>query len=245
MRGKYNRDFLYCNIFLTSISTVHMLKYFITAVIVIITITPLSARTIRGIFVQAPNGAPESVFLYSPSKTTEVLLPQRNLSKEVELPKGDLTLALLPKPLPEGAEVPEEAQVITIPASWKRCVIILIPSATNNTFPAVARIIDTSNSNFPKGETLVYNLSNTLFMGKFGGEKLSLRPTKSGRLKAPLDDIGTYDVAIDCILPDTRERKAVCRSRWVHNPNARQLLFVTPSLGKKIPRVWGVLDHRE
>ena len=209
-------------------------------------ITSLSARTIRSVFLQAPRNAPEVALLY-PSEAgegVEVALPARNLSPEVELPAGDLVLYVLSNPPIEGEEIPAGAQKISIPAAWKNCTIIFIPDRQNKIFPGRAIVVNSTNDNFPKGDTIVYNLSNVQFTGNFGKEVVRLRPKKSGIFKAPLPVAGVYPVAMDCVLP-TKEKRTITRTKWVHNPNARQILFVTPTKGRAIPRVWSVLDHRE
>ncbi len=212
-----------------------------------VAMTSLSARTIRSVFLQAPRNAPEVALLY-PSEAAgegvEVTLPGRNLSPEVELPAGDLTFYVLSNAPIEDGEIPAGAQKISIPAAWENCTIIFIPDRKNVVFPGQAIVVNSTNDNFPKGDTIVYNLSNVQFTGNFGKEVVRLRPKKSGIFKAPLPVAGVYPVAMDCVLP-TKEKRTITRTRWVHNPDARQILFVTPNRDKGIPRVWSVLDHRE
>jgi len=40
-------------------------------------------------------------------------------------------------------------------------------------------------------------------------------------------------------------RQATTRTGWQHDPESRQILFVTPQDGMEIPRVWGILDYSE
>ncbi|MBK1831519.1 hypothetical protein JIN77_12330 [Verrucomicrobiaceae bacterium R5-34] len=206
----------------------------------------LSARTVRAIFLQPHRGAPKTAFLFTGTKSIEIDLPRRNLSPQVEIPEGKVTLAVSQSKLTEGVEVPRGIQSVKIPAQWSRCLLVFIPKPNRPGFPAVVMAINSSDSNIAKGDTMVYNLSDALFIGKFGNQtQLSVRPRKSGIVKAPIDKRGSYPVAIDCVLPETKKRSAICRTNWMHHPKARQILFVVPSSGQKVPRVWGVLDRRD
>ena len=81
-------------------------------------------------------------------------------------------------------------------------------------------------------------------MGKFGEELITVRPGKTASLKPPISKFGDYPVAIDCVFPGDKKPTAICRSSWQHDPEVRQILFVTPAPGFKVPRVWGILDRQ-
>jgi len=206
-------------------------------------------RTIRAVFIEAPRKAPEIVVLQEVKKeglageVIDVKLPRRNLSAKVNLPKGSLTVAILTNAVGEGEKLPSEAQKITIPENWTNCIIILFPDRKNQIFPGRAVIVDSSNASFPKGDTMIYNLSNVLFRGNFGNKKVIINPRKSGLLKAPRKVKVAYPVLLDCLLPQNKERRVITRTKWVHNPDARQIVFVTPVEGRDLPKVWSVLDH--
>jgi len=206
-------------------------------------------RTIRSVFIEPQKNAPELAVLQEVAKeglggeVLEVKLPQRNLSKKVELPAGALTVAILKTAVNEGEKIPAEAQKITIPENWTNCIVIFFPDRKNKIFPARAVIVNSSDAAFPKGDTMVYNLTNTLFLGDFGSKKLVVNPRKSGLLKAPRDKKVAYPVVLNCRLPKTKQNRVITRSKWVHHPKARKLVFVTPVEGRDLPRVWGLLDH--
>ena len=223
-----------------------MHKLFILFVIFGVTATSLSARTVRAIFLQPPAGAPDKAFLFTGSKSSEIELPSRNLSSEITIPNGELTLAILQASLPEGTELPKDVQTIKIPAAWRRCLLIFLPAPKRSVFPANVLLVNSSDANLPKGNTLIYNLSNSIFLGKFGELPIiQVRPRKTGIVKPPIKGDGHFPIAIDCILPEAQERTTICRTNWVHNPDARQILFVVHPPGQKIPRVWGVLDRKD
>jgi hypothetical protein len=204
---------------------------------------PAAARKARAIFVQPTGESVEKAVLFSGTEYVEIELPRRNFSPEVELPAGDLVLAVLPGRLAADAPVPAGAQKITVPAAWSRCLLVVIPDPSNNVFPARVIPVNASADVFPKGETRIYNLSKAAIRGNFGGQNVKIMPGQAGTIKPPISAFGSYPVEIDCAFPGDATPTSICRSTWQHDPEARQILFVTHSPGHRIPRAWGILDH--
>jgi hypothetical protein len=203
-----------------------------------------AARKARAIFIQPPDQAPETAMLFTGSEYAEIELPQRNLSAEVELPDGDLAVAILPGKLAGDAKVPADAPKIKIPAAWGRCLLLFFPDPSNKTFPARVIPVNASTADFPKGHTLIYNVSSAAIIGKFGDQIIKVLPGKSATMKPPISHFGAYPVDIDCAFPGDKKPTSLCRSNWQHDPDARQIMFVTPASGYKVPRVWGILDRQ-
>jgi len=202
-------------------------------------------REIRAIYIPGPGEPIEKAFLVNPGNSIEIGLPQRNLSDEVRLPNGDLVMAVLPAPPAEGAEIPAGAPMVRIPEAWKRCLLIFLGDPKNKVFPMRVLPVNASAADFPKGKTLIYNLSSATLQARMGSRNVVLEPGKSKTLDAPRPDFGPYPVAIDCVPAGETVPRAISRSTWQHDPDARQILFVTPQDGMKIPRIWGILDHSE
>ena len=219
-----------------------MTKFSFIIISLALSVNLLSARTVRTIFLKPPASAPEQAYLYDGKSSVRVSLPSRNLSPAEKLSKGLLEISILPSAIGEDGELPAGAQKIKIPEAWDEVILIFIPSTKNRLFPAKVRALNASKGNLKMGETLVYNLSPTLFIGQLGKSLIKVKPNRYGIAKPPLKVSGTYPVAIDCVLAN-KERRAVIRSTWIHNMKARRILFVIPSEGKDLPRVWGVLDR--
>ena len=204
-----------------------------------------AARKARAIFI-SPGGSPlQKAVLFTGAHYADVELPQRNLSPEVDLPDGDLLVAILPSPLAEGEKLPAEAPKIKIPAAWARCILLFFPDPSNRVFPARVLPVNASAADFPKGHTLIYNVSTAAIMAKFGDVLVSVKPGGIASLKPPIPGFGDYLVAIDCLLPGDTKPTAICRSSWQHDPDVRQILFITPTPGLKFPRVWGLPDREQ
>ncbi len=205
----------------------------------------LSARDVRTIYLPGTGASLAKAYLMAQETALEVELPQRNLSPEVKLPNGDLTLIALPSAPVAGTPIPEGAPRCTIPASWQRCILIFLGDPKNTVFPVRIIPVDASTANFPKGSTRIYNLSKTTILGQFGKERIHLESGKSKSFSAPIQDFGGYPMGIDCIPEGEKTPRAICRSFWQHDPESRQILFVVPQVDHILPRVWGVLDKGE
>lgn len=204
-----------------------------------------AARKARAIFIQPGEQALEKAMLFTGSEYAEIELPQRNLSAEVDLPDGDLVLAVLPSKLVGDAKVPADAPIVKIPEAWSRCLLLFFPDPTNKTFPARVIPVNASTADFPNGHTLIYNVTRAAIMAKFGEQVVKVMPGKSASVKPPIAGFGDYLVAIDCAFPGDTKPTAICRSTWQHDPSARQIMLVTPAPGYKVPRVWGILDRQQ
>lgn len=202
-----------------------------------------AARKARAIFIQPPDSSPEKAFLFTGAVYAEMELPQRNLSPEVKLPDGDITVAILPDKLAANAKVPDGTPTIKIPEAWSRCLLLFFPDPENKVFPARVIPVNASTADFPIGHTLIYNVSTAAIAAKFGDQIVRVMPGKSVSVKPPISGFGSYPVDIECAFPGDTKPTSICSSNWQHDPSVRQIMFVTPAPGYKVPRVWGILDR--
>lgn len=209
-----------------------------------LTALPAAACKVKAIFVQPPEAVPEKAFLFTGEKTEEIELPQRNLSVAVELPAGDLVVAVLPDK-PTQSEIPAAAPKIKIPDAWTSCILLFFHDPTNKVFPARVITVNTSSADFPLGHTVMFNVTTATVLAKFGSEVIRVKPGQSGTVKPSASVDGDYPIAIDCAYPGDKEPTAICRSTWPLETNARQIVFVTPVPDQKVPRIWGVLDRNQ
>lgn len=212
-----------------------------------ITLLALSAsnswgRTARAIFVGATADSPKEATLVAGESQVTIPLPRRYLSPEFELPNGPLNIAVLANPPLPDTEIDPTAPKVVIPEDYGRCLLLFIPDPRNKTFPARVVAIDTSPSIFKEGHSVIYNLSNFSVAGQFGERKLVVPPRKRAALKPPVSEAGGYPVQIACQASEESKWITICHSTWVHNPQARQLIFITSTDGRQTPRVWSVFD---
>ena len=203
----------------------------------------LSAREVLAIYLPGGGESIPKAHLVGAGASVEVELPQRNLSRPVELPGGDLVLAALAAPPSEGEKLPAEAPRVKIPSTWNRCILVFLGDPSNKVLPVRIIPVNANSMEFPKGHTLVWNLSDSTIAGQFGKERILLKPGESKGFQPPMQEFGSYPVGIDCLQKGADKPRAITRSMWQHDPEARQILFVTPQQGNILPRVWGVHDR--
>lgn len=207
-----------------------------------LSVSTASGRTARAIFVGATADSPKEATLVAGESQVTIPLPRRYLSSEFELPNGALNMAVLANPPLPDTEIDPAAPVLVIPEEYGRCLLLFIPDPRNKTFPARVIAIDTSPSIFKEGHSVIYNLSNFSVAGQFGERQLVVPPRKRRALKPPVSDAGGYPVKIACQASEDSNWITICHSTWVHNPQARQLIFITSSDERQTPRVWSVFD---
>ncbi|MFC7337241.1 hypothetical protein ACFQY0_08640 [Haloferula chungangensis] len=194
-------------------------------------------RIAKAVFIDPPKGAPEKVFLVAPEEdAVEVPLQSRAFSADLALPKGDLVLAILPRPLAEGEAVPKGAPTVRIPEGWSRCYLLFTVDTKNKVFPLKAIPIDGSLNNFPVGHSRIVNLSLAMVKGKFGEDIITIPPGKIENLKPQMKDIGAYPVMVDFMMKGDPKPQPLARTNWQHNPLSRQVVLITKPTGVKYPQ---------
>ena len=201
-----------------------------------------SAREIRTIFMGKGRDKPEQAVLFTGKENLKVTLPGRNFSPDVEIPRGDLNLAVLPKALPEGEELPEGVQIVKIPEQWSRVILLFLPDPSNKVFPAHVLPVNASSGKLPPGHTLFHNFTDSPIYGKFSKTVVTVEPGKSAQMRPPIDEGGSYPVEINCRLPGEDKTTAIVRSSWHHSSKSRKIVFIVPSAKGKIPRLWSLND---
>jgi hypothetical protein len=223
------------------------MPYFFTAAITfsMLLVCNASAKCeVAAIFVQPPHEVPETAILVVNEKFVDIALPRRNLSSSVTLDSVQTAISVLTE-RPAKLEIPFTAPKFTIPETWTRCILLFFHDPANKVFPARIIPVNASSADFPMGHVLMFNVSTASVSAKLGTEAVKILPGKSVNVRPPRTGSGSYQVAIDCILPGEKLPIALCRSTWQHEANARQILFIVPQPEQKIPSIWGVLDREE
>lgn len=223
-----------------------LIRGFAVASLFLVAVLPASAaRKVRAVFIQPGQAVPEKALLHDGKNGIEIELPQRNFSPEVNAPEGDLEFACLKGAPAAGQPLPAGAPRVKIPKEWKRCLLLFFPDPKNPVFPARIIAVNASDADFKPGESLLFNVSPATVRGKFGDKVVKASPGEKVVIPPPIDRKGDFLVAIDSAMPGDKEATPICRTTWRHEPDARQILFVTPEPGRTIPRVWGILDRPE
>ena len=201
-----------------------------------------AARSVKAIFLGASSHSPVKAHLVMGEKSVEIELPRSYLSGKVEIPDGDLIVAVSPRAPLANTPLDPALPSVQIPESSKSGLLLFLPDPKNKAFPVRVMFIDKSSASFPRGHSLLFNLSGGTIAAKFGDQDVLIQPNKSQLISPPDSDTVDYKTAVAVRYQENERWTVFYRSIWRLNPNAHKLVFVTATPGRKYPRIWSVLD---
>ncbi len=204
-----------------------------------------SQRTCRILYLAAPADAPRTLFLSDGSNPQEVELPSMNLSKVYSLAAGDITLTMLATKPAADVPLPVDAPKAAVAESLQDLYLLVASDLSNKVAPVRFQVINANAHGYKNGQLLWYNLSPHRVGGKIGTETLDLAPGARGILKAPATESGDYNVMIGYVPAGTERAEPLCETVWMHDPRARNIIFVVPVAESRMPRIMGFPDFRE
>lgn len=202
-------------------------------------------RTCRIVFLGAPAGAPEKLFLFDGQASQEVELPSMNLSPVYHLPAGPLSIRMLPTPPAKPEEVNPAAPTAKLAESISDFYLLVSSDLSNKVAPVKMQVIDVNPANFKKGEMLWFNLTANQVGGQLGSEKLAMPPQSRAIVKSPASKNEDYNVNLSYRMPGAEKLSPLCETKWLHDNQARRLMFVINQNGNRTPRILGLPDFRE
>ena len=208
--------------------------------------TPLQAksRSCRVVFPERPPDAPKTAFLFEGSKSHRVSLPSMNLSEVIELPGGELTLAMIPKEINDPKVLPPESPLLKIPESVTDFYIIITPDPNNLILPVKMNLVDTGGGKLKPGETLWYNFTDHRISAKLGSAEMSVAPAGRTISKDPAPASGYYIARFAYQMNGSGAFSPITEQSWWHDANSRHLGFIFNS-GGKLPQIYFFRDFRD
>lgn len=204
-----------------------------------------SARSCRILFLGAPDGAPEKLYLFNGTTSQEVELPQMNLSPIYPLPGGPLVLRLLPAAPTKSEDVSPEAPKATLPEAVIDCYLLVSSDPANKIAPVKLQVIDADPAKFTNGQMLWFNLTPNRIGGKIGDEDLAMEANSRKILDSPASSNEDYNVNLSFRMPGNERLYPLCETKWQHDTRSRTVVFVVAQQGTRTPRVLGFPDYRE
>lgn len=203
-----------------------------------------SARELLAVFLDQPEDLPTPLYLFDGTQSYELEVAGPYFSLPVVLPKGDLRLVLSERELEEGAEISPDMVKFVLPGSWSRVYLVCLPTnkVGEGSLPINVTPVNASDGELPLGTTLLMNLSRAEIYGNFGKLRVAVKPGETKSFAAPIREFGSYPVRINCILPGEAESQPLMVSNWLHDPDVKQLVFVTPRATSKFPAFRAVTD---
>ncbi len=207
---------------------------------------PLSAkpRSCRLVFPERPQSAPKSAYLFDGSKSQRVTLPSMNLSEVIELPSGELTIAMTATEISDPKLLPPNAPILKIPEQVMSFYIIITPDPQNQELPVTMNLVDTGAGKLNSGETLWYNLTEHRIVAKLGVHEMSVDPMGRAISKDPAPTSGYYSARFAYQVKGEGAFAPIAEQNWWHDAASRHLGFMVNS-GGKLPKIYFYRDFRD
>ena len=202
-------------------------------------------HTCRILFLEGPDSAPETLFLFDGAESREVELPRLNLSQVYELRPGNLTLMMLPEPPANPEELPAGAPTTKVPATMKDFYLLVTHDPQNEVAPVKLQVIPAGREQLKRGQMMWFNLTENAVGGKVGSESLALKPKSRFTMDPPARKNENYPVDLSFRIPGKEHLYPLCETQWLHDPRSRSLAFVIAKEGVRTPRVLVFPDYRE
>lgn len=201
-------------------------------------------RTVRILYINAPQTAPKTAHLHDGKSSQEVELPRMNLSAIYKVPSGPLNLRLLDKVIEDPEQIPANAPTALIPETMGDAYLICFSDPENSVIPIRMEVMDAGHEKFREGMMLWFNFTPHVIGGMLGKQKIQLKPHERLLVNAPVDETDSYPVVLLHLVKGEDEVFPICETRWMHDPKTRQLVFVYTETGRRLPRIVGISDFR-
>jgi hypothetical protein len=200
-------------------------------------------RTCRVVYPDRPQDAPASAYLYDGAKSHRVDLPSMNLSDVIELPEGEIKIAMVLTEISDSGQLPAEAPTLVISEDVSEFYILISPDPENKVLPVKMELIDASGGKLNAGETLWCNFTGHRITAKLGDAELTVEPKSQAISKQPVDTSGYYTASISYQVEGKGETKPITEQSWWHDANSRHLGFISYTEGQ-LPRIYYFRDFR-
>lgn len=204
-----------------------------------------SARSVRLLYVDAPDDAPGSLHLVVGKEVSKVDVPRLAISSgQAEVPSSALRLRLAEKPPTREHPLPADAPAVDLPAGDQDVLLVLFPSGKPGPLGFRAQAIDFSSARIPDGGILWLNLTRRGLQARLGSAAAVIGPGQVRAMAPGVSPGGTYPVLVDLAPAEAGEEPLpLMRATWIREPGRRQLLFVLDDPDRPVPRVVAV-PHR-
>ncbi|MCU0796559.1 MAG: hypothetical protein MUF31_11550 [Akkermansiaceae bacterium] len=208
-----------------------------------------AARTCRILFLNAPEDAPERMYLFDGLKSQEVDLARMSFSPVYRVAKEAKALALVEsevETIGQGTAptVPKDAPVANLADEVSDFYLIVTHDASEGRAQLKMQVIRADGADFKRGSMLWYNLTENKVGGQVGKRKLLIQGHSREVVEAPAEGMEDYHVSLYFQAPDSEVAEPLCETNWSHDPRSRTVYFVIQPTGSMIPRVLGFPDFR-
>lgn len=204
-------------------------------------------RSLRLLYLQAPEDAPASVFLTVGKGGKEIDLPRLSIStNRMVLPAGVIRVYAAKKAPSKDNPLPPDAPFAEIPSGMNDPLVVLLP--TGGTGPLAFRMmpVEFARTKAPEGAVVWLNLSARTITSQLGSSRAVVTP-RQAVIQMPSGRTGdVYPVSV-VLAPEQGESEGVplMKSSWVKEPGQRHLLVIVPDDRRNVPRIIDVPESME
>lgn len=200
-------------------------------------------RSCRLVYPERPRGAPKFAFLFDGEKSQRAVLSSMNLSPVVELPKGDLTIALTSSEVVDPESLSPETPKLRVPEGVDDFYILITPDPKNAVLPVKMNLVDPGGGKLKPSETLWFNSTPHQIEGKLGNSRLSVKPRGRAISKSPVTQSGYYKAEFVYKEDGEGSFAPITEQSWWHDVNSRHLGFIV-NTGGRLPKLYFFRDFR-
>jgi hypothetical protein len=200
-------------------------------------------RTCRLLYPDRPQDAPKTAYLFDGTKSHRVTLPSMNLSEVIELPAGELTLAMTAVEIADAKLLPPAAPQLKIPEKVADIYIIVSTDSNRAELPIQMEWVDASDDVLQKGQTVWRNFTQDRIIAKLGVADLSLDPLNVKVSAAPAPASGYFNASFTYQIRGGGEPRPITEQSWWHDANCKHLGLVMGTEGK-LPTIKFYRDFR-
>ena len=201
-------------------------------------------RSCRIVFPERPQSAPKIAYLFDGSKSVRVTLPSMNLSEVVNLPHGELTVAMTPNEISDPKELSPNAPILRVSEKTTEFYIVLTPDPKNQDLPVKMNLVETGEGKLKAGETLWFNSTEHRIAAKLGNHEMSVDPRGRSVSKDPIPASGYYIAKFAFQVEGKGQYAPITEQYWWHDAESRHLGFIVNS-GGKLPKIYFFRDFRD
>lgn len=200
-------------------------------------------RLCRVVFPERPEDAPKSAYIFDGKESQSVTLPSMNLSEVIELPSGELTIAMTPNKITDPKALSPNSPFLRIPEKLMDFYIIITSDPNNKDLPIKMNLVDAGAGKLNPGETLWYNFTEHRIAAKLGRAEMTVDPGDQAISKDP-DSASGYYIARFVYQAQAKGAYApITEQSWWHDSTSKHLGFIYNS-GGKLPKIYFFRDFR-
>lgn len=214
-----------------------------TGCLLLVGVIDAKPRSCRIVYPERPKGAPKMAHLFDGKDSHQITLPSMNLSPVIELPSGELTIAMTADVVSDPESLSPAAPRLRIPESVTDFYILVTPDPDNLHIPVKINLVDPGGEKLKPGETLWFNGTNHRIVGKLGEARLSVKPKARAISKDPVPTSGYYTAEFGYQANGEGAFAPITEQSWYHDARSRHLGFIV-NTGGKLPRIYFFRDFR-